>query len=108
MVNELLNYVKRHVGKVENFVNIPNKVGESSLHLAARKQKNNNLSFPGEDLQIIKLLMENGSDVFVDTNEVRYNIIFDETLLRIFMLFLTSISCYYFILYFDIIFFLTD
>ena len=77
MVNELLNYVKKHLGKVENFVNIPNNVGESSLHLSARKEKNNNVSFPGEDLQIIKLLMENGSDVFVATKEVRYKTIFD-------------------------------
>ena len=66
--------MKKHVGKVEKFVNIPNNTGESSLHLAARKEKNNNVSFPGEDLQIIKLLMKNGSDVFVDTKEVRCNI----------------------------------
>ncbi len=70
MVNELLNYVKSHAGKVEEFVNIPNNAGESSLHLAARRTKKNNFSFPGEDLQIIKLLMENGSDVFVATKEV--------------------------------------
>ena len=69
-VDELLNYVKRHVGKVDDFVNISNEDGESSLHLAARKEKKNNLSFPGEDLQIIKSLMENGSDVFMQTKEV--------------------------------------
>ena len=70
-VNELLNYVKRHeVGKVENFANIPNNIGESSLHLSARKGDKNNVEYHGEDLKIIQLLMENGSDVFVETNEV--------------------------------------
>ena len=70
VVNELLEYVKRHVGKVEDFVNIPNNIGESSLHLASRTCTTS-CGVPGEDVQIIQLLMKNGSDVFVQTKEVR-------------------------------------
>ena len=71
-VKEIINYVKNgHNGKFEDFVNIPNTLGETSLHLAARNKKTH-FNFPEEDVKIIQLLMENGSDVFVQTKEVKF------------------------------------
>ena len=71
-MKEIINYIKNsHNGKFEDFVNIPNTLGETSLHLAARNKKTH-FSFPEEDVKIIQLLMENGSDVFVQTKEVKF------------------------------------
>ena len=71
-MKEIINYIKNgHNGKFEDFVNIPNTLGETSLHLAARNKKTH-LNFPEEDVRIIQLLMENGSDVFVQTKEVTF------------------------------------
>ena len=71
IVKELLGYVKKHNSnlKVDTFVRTLNDKGETALHCAARIRKNN-LHFPEEDRMIIKLLMENGSDVFIQTKEV--------------------------------------
>ena len=49
--------------------------GETALHCAARIKKSN-LHFPEEDRMIIKLMMENGSDVFIQTKEVHNLITF--------------------------------
>jgi hypothetical protein len=49
-----------------------NDNGESALHYAA-KIKKTDLHFPQEDSMIIKLLMEHGSDVFMQTKNVRSN-----------------------------------
>ena len=71
-MKEIINYVKNsHNGKFEDFVNIPNNLGETSLHLSARNKKTH-FNFLEEDVKIIKLLMENGSDVFVQTKEVKF------------------------------------
>ena len=70
VVDDLLRYVKVNIGKADGFVKNVNNEGESSLHLAA-KIKKSNLHFPDEDLIIIKLLMEHGSDVFMQTKVVR-------------------------------------
>ena len=71
-MKEIINYIKNiHNGKFEDFVNIPNNLGETSLHLAARNKKTQ-FNFPEEDVKIIQLLMENGSDVFVQTKEVKF------------------------------------
>ena len=70
VVGELLGYVMGHIGKTNGFVKTVNNEGESSLHLAA-KIKKSNLHFPDEDLMIIKLLMEHGSNAFVQTKVVR-------------------------------------
>ena len=70
MVDELLRYVMGNIGKTDGFVKTVNNEGESSLHLAA-KIKKSNLHFPDEDLMIINLLMEHGSDVFMPTKVVR-------------------------------------
>ena len=71
MVKELLGYVKANMGDnaVEAFVKNTNEKGESALHYAARIKKAN-LHFPDEDRLIIKLLMEHGSDVFMQTKDV--------------------------------------
>ena len=72
IVKELLGYVKKHSNhlKVDTFVRTLNDKGETALHCAA-KIKKNNLHLPEEDRMIIKLLMENGSDVFIQTNMVK-------------------------------------
>ena len=71
-MKEIINYIKNsHNGKIEHFVNIPNTLGETSLHLAARNKKTH-FDSPEEDVKIIQLLMENGSDVFVQTKEVKF------------------------------------
>ncbi len=44
-----------------------NSIGETALHYASRLHKKQ-LHFPGEDQKIISLLMENGSDVFMQTS----------------------------------------
>ena len=71
IVKELLGYVKKHNTnlKVDTFVRTLNDKGETALHCAARIRKSN-LHFPEEDRMIIKLLMESGSDVFIQTKEV--------------------------------------
>ena len=71
IVKELLGHVKKHGPnlKVDSFVRTLNDKGETALHCAA-KMKKNILHFPEEDRMIIKLLMENGSDVFIQTKEV--------------------------------------
>ena len=71
IVKELLGYVKKHNTnlKVDTFVRTLNDKGETALHCAARIKKSN-LHFPEEDRMIIKLLMESGSDVFIQTKEV--------------------------------------
>ena len=69
VVKELLGYIKERIGKVEDYVKATNSKGESSLHYAARIKKSN-LHFPEEDRMIIKVLMDNGSDVFLQTKEV--------------------------------------
>ena len=70
-MKELLEYVKQHYNqkKTEEFVRTINDKGETSLHCAA-KIKKSNLHFPEEDRAVIKLLMENGSDVFTQTQDV--------------------------------------
>ena len=55
--------------QLEGFVRTKNEKGETALHCAAQMKKNN-LHFPEEDRMIIKLLMENGSDVFIQTQDV--------------------------------------
>ena len=72
IVKELLGYVKKHNTnlKVDTFVRTLNDKGETALHCAARIRKSN-LHFPEEDRMIIKLLMESGSDVFIQTKEVQ-------------------------------------
>ena len=55
--------------QLESFVRTKNEKGETALHCAAQMKKNN-LHFPEEDRMIIKLLMENGSDVFIQTQDV--------------------------------------
>ena len=77
IVKELLGYVKKHGAnlKVDTFVRTLNDKGETALHCAARIKKSN-LHFPEEDRMIIKLMMENGSDVFIQTKEVNNLIIF--------------------------------
>ena len=65
--------MKQHLKKllkIETFVREINEKGETALHCAARIKKSNG-HFPEEDRMIIKLLMENGSDVFIQTHEVR-------------------------------------
>ena len=57
------------MGETEKFVRMVNTKGESALHYAAQIKKAN-LHFPSEDQKIIKLLMESGSDVFMQTKEV--------------------------------------
>ena len=76
-----MGYVTKHSQKenvkhrkIEDFVRTTNDNGETSLHCAAKMQKSN-LHFPEEDRMIIKLLMENGSNVFLQTKEVRLNIL---------------------------------
>ena len=71
LVKELLTYVKQHSThlKIDTFVRTLNEKGETALHCAA-KIKKANLHLPEEDRMIIKLLMENGSDVFIQTEKV--------------------------------------
>ena len=71
-MKEIISYTKNsHNGKFEDFVNIPNTSGETSLHLAARNKKTH-FNFHEEDVKIIQLLMESGADVFVQTKEVKF------------------------------------
>ena len=60
---------KRQLGKIEDYVRTINKRGESALHYGG-KIKKSQLHFPDEDRQIIKHLMDNGADVFLQTKEV--------------------------------------
>ena len=69
VVDELLNYVKLKIGKIVDFVNVPNDVGESSLHLVTNGDKNSK-NGDKEDLKIVQSVMENGADVFMQTKEV--------------------------------------
>jgi ankyrin repeat protein len=69
VVKELLSFVKRNNADPGEFVRNTNSIGETALHYAARVLKNQQ-HFPGEDAQIITLLMQNGSDVFMQTETV--------------------------------------
>ena len=60
---------KRQLGKIEDYVRTINKRGESALHYGG-KIKKSQLHFPDEDRQIIKHLMDNGANVFLQTKEV--------------------------------------
>ena len=51
-----------------------NKRGESALHYGG-KIKKSQLHFPDEDRQIIKHLMDNGADVFLQVLSVRQYLI---------------------------------
>jgi len=66
--DELINFVKTRVGDVHPFVRMVNRKGESALHYAAVIKKASQ-HFPGEDQRIVKLLMDNGADVFAQTSE---------------------------------------
>ena len=67
-VNELITYVKKQTNEVETFVKAVNNQGECALHYAARINKSL-LHFPDEDARIIEVLMQNGSDVFMQTTQ---------------------------------------
>ena len=66
VAQELLTFIKRRDGKTEKFVKMINGKGESALHYASQIKKNA-LHFPNEDHKLVKLLMESGSDVFMQT-----------------------------------------
>ena len=70
-VKEILTYISKRQGSCKEFVKMTNKLGEPALHLAAKIQKSH-LHFPDEDAKIIDLLMKHGSDVFMQTNDVRF------------------------------------
>ena len=74
VVEELLAFVKHRVNNPDKFVIMTNKKGESALHYGAQIKKPQ-LHFPNEDQNVIRLLMEAGSDVFMQTKEVKYIII---------------------------------
>ena len=64
-----MSFVKRSEENVNNFTKTTNEKGETSLHLAA-KIKKSQLHFENEDISIVTQLMENGSDIFIETKDV--------------------------------------
>ena len=53
---------------LKSYINRPNKKGETALHYASMISKGN-LHYPGEDKMIVKMLMESGADVTVQTKD---------------------------------------
>ena len=68
IVRELLQFIRGFVGNTKGYVNKLNKKGEISLHFACMISKSN-LHYPGEDKLIVNLLMENESDVTIQTKQ---------------------------------------
>ncbi|XP_059080155.1 serine/threonine-protein phosphatase 6 regulatory ankyrin repeat subunit B-like [Tigriopus californicus] len=69
-VEEVLTYVEKKQGNCKEYVKMTNRSGEPALHLAAKIQKSQ-LHFPDEDAKVIDLLMQHGSDVFMQTKETK-------------------------------------
>ena len=68
VVRELLQFIRGFVGNTKNYINKLNKKGEIALHFACMISKSN-LHYPGEDKLIVNLLMENESDVTIQTKQ---------------------------------------
>ena len=66
IVRELLQFIQGFIGNTRIYVNKKNKKGETSLHYASLISKSN-LHYPGEDKLIVTMLMENDSDVTIQT-----------------------------------------
>ena len=66
VVRELLQFIHGFIGDTRNFVNKANRRGESALHYACLINPSQ-LHFPGEDRQIVKLLMENKAEITLET-----------------------------------------
>jgi ankyrin repeat protein len=68
VVQELLQFIHGFIGMCNEFVNRKNNKGETALHYAAMISKNL-LHYPDEDKLILRMLMENGADVTVLTEQ---------------------------------------
>ena len=68
LVRELVQFIHGFIGRAIEFVNKKNNKGETALHYAAMISKNL-LHFPDEDKMILNILMENGADVTVLTED---------------------------------------
>ena len=66
IVRELLQFIHGFIGDTRNFVNKANRRGETALHFACLIN-GSQLHFPGEDRQIVRLLMENKADIGIET-----------------------------------------
>ena len=66
VARELIQFIHGFIGDTKNFVNKTNMKGETALHYSCLLSKSQ-LHYPGEDRQIVKLLMENGADVSIET-----------------------------------------
>ena len=68
IVRELLQFIRGFVGNTRGYINKQNKKGEIALHFACMIAKSM-LHYPGEDKLIVTLLMENESDVTIQTQQ---------------------------------------
>jgi ankyrin repeat protein len=66
VVRELIQFIHGFIGSTQQFVNKTNKRGETALHYSCMISSSQ-LHFPGEDRQIVKMLMENSADVTIET-----------------------------------------
>ena len=63
---ELIQFIHGFIGSTKDFVNKTNCKGETGLHYACLISKSQ-LHFPSEDRMIVKMLMENGAEVTIET-----------------------------------------
>ena len=70
IVRELVQFIHGFIGNTRNFINKVNKKGETALHYGALIGQSA-LHFPDEDKMIVKLLMEQGADIGLVTENTK-------------------------------------
>ena len=68
IVKELIQFIHGFIGNTRQFVNKRNKKGETALHYSSLISRNA-LHFPDEDKMIVVLLMEQGADISLITEQ---------------------------------------
>ena len=70
VLTELVQFIHGFIGTTGHFINKANKRGESALHFACLISTSQ-LHFPGEDRQIVRMLLENGAEVTMETSDTQ-------------------------------------
>ena len=70
IVRELIQFIHGFIGSTRSFINKVNKKGETALHYGALIGKSA-LHFPDEDKMIVNLMMEQGADIGLVTENTK-------------------------------------
>ena len=70
IVRELIQFIHGFIGSTRSFINKVNKKGETALHYGALIAKSA-LHFPDEDKMIVNLMMEQGADIGLVTENTK-------------------------------------